>query len=129
MKKRGADNPVPLELQRVTLVGNPAQNSAVIDPRSSTVCAACVIVVVPDGVEKIHPPTDTISFTFKPKMVSGVRVGGEKVVAAVVCTVILKGAQVGGVLAVAMGCTKSIGRVLRVKLSALALIAATDPVI
>jgi len=88
-----------------------------------------VIAVVPDGVEKTHPFTEATSLTFKPIMVSGVRVVGKKLVAVVVSTVILKGAQIGGELAVAAGGTKKAGRVLRVKLNWPALIAATEPVI
>lgn len=89
--------------------------------------AACVIEVTPLGVEKIHPPTETTSFTANPAIVSGVRF--EKVVAEVVCTVILTGTKIGSAPGVVAGGRKQNGKVLRVKLEPLALIAATEPVI
>src|SRR5271157_4988888 len=91
------------------------------------VCAACVMVVLPLGVEKTQPPTETTSCTANPAMLSVVKF--VKVVAAVVCTVILTGTIMWAEEAVgARGIVKT-GRVLRVKLNWPALIAATEPVI
>jgi len=86
-----------------------------------------VIAVTPLGVEKTHPPTETTSFTDNPAIVSGVRF--EKVVAEVVCTVRLYGSKIGSTPGVVAGGTNQNGKVLRVKLEALELIAATEPVI
>jgi hypothetical protein len=86
-----------------------------------------VIVATPLGVEKIHPPTETTSLTDSPAMVSGVKF--VKVVAEVVCTVRLKGTKIGSAPGVVAGGTNQNGKVLRVKLEALALTAATEPVI
>jgi hypothetical protein len=86
-----------------------------------------VILVAPLGVENTQPCTETISFIANPERSSVVKF--VNVVAAVVCTVILTGAQTGVVLAAAGG-TKKNGRVLRVKLSwPVAGSAATEPVI
>ena len=85
-----------------------------------------MIVVTPLGVEKIHPPTETTSFTDSPEILSGVKL--VKVVADVVCTVILTGTNAGNPSGVGAGGTKQTGNVLSVKLIALALIAATEPV-
>ena len=53
---------------------------------------------------KSQPPTETTSFTNNPEMLSGVKF--VKVVAEVVCTVILTGIGIGGALAVGAGGTK-----------------------
>jgi hypothetical protein len=86
-----------------------------------------VRVVAPLGVEKTHPPTETTSFTARPRKESGVRF--VKVVAEVVSTVRLKGAKTGIPPGVRGGGMKKNGKALRVKLDALEPIAATEPVI
>jgi hypothetical protein len=86
-----------------------------------------VIAVTPLGVEKTHPPTETTLPTDNPEMESVVKF--VKVVAAVVCSVIITGARIGGVPTAAVGGTKKIGMVLRVKLNPPVLMAATEPVI
>jgi hypothetical protein len=91
------------------------------------VSAATVVVVAPLGVEKTQPCTETTLFTASPAMPLVVKF--VKVVAEVVCTVMTTGSQGGAVPAVAEAGTKKHGIVARLKLSELALTAATVPVI
>jgi hypothetical protein len=122
---KGTGYPVPLGLLQVCR--GQAQNIGVGPGRSSTASAAIVILVAPVDVEKTQPWTETISFRASPERLSVLKL--VKVVAAVVSTVRLKGAQEGGALADAGG-TKKNGRVLRVKfIWPVAGSAPTEPVI
>jgi len=77
--------------------------------------AASVTLVAPVGVENTQPCTETTSFTANPARLFVVKF--VKVVSEAVCTVIVTGAQEGGVPQVAAGGTKKTGIIASVKLS------------
>jgi hypothetical protein len=89
--------------------------------------AATVIGVAPVGVEKTHPSTETTLFTASvERLLKLVRVVAPLVE---VCTVMITGAQGGGLPGVLDGGTKKTGNVARVKLPELVAADATVPVI